>query len=72
MRTAIGDRANNHSTQQNSWLHDQFPRSPKVLHVRQAFTAFCGKFYKLSACKDGGRDRDRTCDPHDVNVVLSR
>ena len=21
---------------------------------------------------DGGRDRDRTCDPYDVNVVLSR
>jgi hypothetical protein len=22
--------------------------------------------------KDGGRDKDRTCDPYDVNVVLSR
>ena len=22
--------------------------------------------------KDGGRDRDRTCDPYDVNVVLFR
>jgi hypothetical protein len=21
---------------------------------------------------NGGRDRDRTCDPYDVNVVLSR
>ncbi len=21
---------------------------------------------------DGGRDKDRTCDPYDVNVVLSR
>ncbi|GAG75441.1 unnamed protein product, partial [marine sediment metagenome] len=24
------------------------------------------------ACSDGGRDRDRTCDPYDVNVVLYR
>jgi hypothetical protein len=22
--------------------------------------------------RNGGRDRDRTCDPYDVNVVLSR
>jgi hypothetical protein len=22
--------------------------------------------------EDGGRDRDRTCDPYDVNVVLYR
>ncbi len=30
---------------------------------------------KISKCihtKNGGRDRDRTCDPYDVNVVLSR
>jgi hypothetical protein len=25
-----------------------------------------------SASFNGGRDRDRTCDPYDVNVVLSR
>jgi hypothetical protein len=24
------------------------------------------------AFENGGRDRDRTCDPYDVNVVLSR
>lgn len=22
--------------------------------------------------RNGGRDKDRTCDPYDVNVVLSR
>ena len=26
----------------------------------------------LNRPEDGGRDRDRTCDPYDVNVVLSR
>jgi hypothetical protein len=26
----------------------------------------------ISAKKNGGRDKDRTCDPYDVNVVLSR
>jgi len=26
----------------------------------------------ISGLKNGGRDRDRTCDPYDVNVVLSR
>jgi integrase len=26
----------------------------------------------LNHCSNGGRDRDRTCDPYDVNVVLSR
>jgi hypothetical protein len=26
----------------------------------------------ISAKRNGGRDKDRTCDPYDVNVVLSR
>ncbi len=26
----------------------------------------------LAGFENGGRDRDRTCDPYDVNVVLSR
>ena len=28
--------------------------------------------YHPSLGKDGGRDRDRTCDPYHVKVVLSR
>jgi hypothetical protein len=28
--------------------------------------------HKLNQLLDGGRDRDRTCDPLDVNEVLSR
>jgi hypothetical protein len=30
------------------------------------------KAYEREATLDGGRDRDRTCDPLDVNEVLSR
>ena len=30
------------------------------------------KIWLVCAGKNGGRDRDRTCDPYDVNVVLSR
>lgn len=26
----------------------------------------------FKALRIGGRDKDRTCDPYDVNVVLSR
>jgi hypothetical protein len=29
-------------------------------------------FHWISAKRNGGRDKDRTCDPYDVNVVLSR
>ena len=29
-------------------------------------------FNDLVEERSGGRDRDRTCDPYDVNVVLSR
>ncbi len=29
-------------------------------------------FNRLVEEASGGRDRDRTCDPYDVNVVLSR
>lgn len=29
-------------------------------------------FSRLSRAKDGGHDRDRTCDPYHVKVVLSR
>ncbi len=28
--------------------------------------------FKVTGLYDGGRDKDRTCDPYDVNVVLSR
>ena len=28
--------------------------------------------FRSSGRRDGGRDRDRTCDPLDVNEVLSR
>ena len=31
-----------------------------------------GILLSLSRAKDGGRDRDRTCDPYHVKVVLSR
>lgn len=32
---------------------------------------FKNKYIRMQRCF-GGRDRDRTCDPYDVNVVLSR
>ena len=31
-----------------------------------------GWVWRLQASKNGGRDWDRTSDPHDVNVVLYR
>jgi hypothetical protein len=39
------------------------PQSPDILDEVQT---------SLAADKDGGRDRDRTCDPFGVNEVLSR
>jgi hypothetical protein len=38
--------------------------------VQVAAASIGGSF--LSAWKDGGRDRDRTCDPYHVKVVLFR
>jgi hypothetical protein len=38
-----------------------------------ALTAFARlRHAKPVRAKRGGRDKDRTCDPYDVNVVLSR
>jgi hypothetical protein len=36
-----------------------------------AYLDLTGK-YAVSKDRNGGRDRDRTCDPLDVNEVLSR
>ena len=42
----------------------QYPRKKGLLSIGTGFAGLEGL--------DGGRDRDRTCDPLDVNEVLSR
>jgi hypothetical protein len=57
------------------------PKPPGILGtVRGLFRLDAAKAERLDLIEkpaftggfDGGRDRDRTCDPYDVNVVLSR
>src|SRR6185312_1312288 len=52
-----------------SWLAE--PKLAATARLRPlGFGA--ASFSLLSRAKDGGRDRDRTCDPYHVKVVLSR
>ncbi len=61
--------------------HSETPENLEVLMLRGlAFSNMNpetekparGRLLNVFSNKDGGRDKDRTCDPYDVNVVLSR
>ena len=45
---------------------------PATSHLRVLKAGRGGDKMQCFQGVDGGRDRDRTCDPYDVNVVLSR
>ena len=48
------------------------PLSFQIVHGAAIPLVEAGKACGIFDGKDGGRDKDRTCDPYDVNVVLYR